>query len=92
MNRSELRQILFEEAEEIGIEISLGMKATALLALEFMSNDQVDAIGSVIDEGIKALRNRDYEEVGRIMRLVGVTDDQADEVVEYARAADRDPA
>ncbi len=92
MDRSELRQILFKEAEEIGIEISLTMKATALLALEFMSNDQVDAIGSVIDEGIKALRNRDYEEVGRIMRLVGVPDDQADEVVEYARAADRDPA
>ncbi len=84
--------MLFEEAEELGIEISLGMKATALLGLEFMSNDQVDAIGSVIDEGMKALRNRDYEEVGRIMRLVGVPDDQADEVVKYARAADRDPA
>ena len=92
MNRSELRHMLFEEAEELGIEISLGMKATALLGLEFMSNDQVDAIGSVIDEGMKALRNRDYEEVGRIMRLVGVPDDQADKVVEYARAADRDPA
>lgn len=92
MNRSELRHILFEEAEEFGIEVSLGMKATALVGLELLSNDQVDAIGSVIDEGIKALRNRDYEEVRRIITLVGGTDEQADEVVEFARAADRDPA
>ena len=84
--------MLFEEAEDLGIEISLGMKATALLGLELMSDDQIDAIGSVIDEGIKALRNQDYEEVGRIIKLVGGTDDQADQVMEYARAVDRDPA
>jgi len=91
MNRADLRQAIMNGASDLNIEIPRGMQAMALLSLELLSDGQVEAIGGVIDEGIDMLRRRQYGELHRLIRSIGGTDELAQRLIDYARAADQHP-
>lgn len=91
MNRGELREAILNGAADLGIQMPRGMQAMALLSLELLSDGQVEAIGGVIDEGIDMLRRRQYGELHRLILSIGGTEELAQRLIDYARAADQHP-